>query len=132
MNENTNMTEGDVLGEPKTITCKLRVAVEGIPAEFRVVPHKSDNDKMVLKTCGCENHRAALTAFCEAAGIEAGNSWQGASYFIVEVTKDNLLAGLVRVLNGEVTVEVQQLKPSEALMMAMGLMTPPSEGELPN
>lgn len=132
MNENTNMTEGDVMGEPKTITCKLQVRVEGIPAEFRVVPHKSDSSKLVLKTCGCDGHRAALAAFCEAAGIELGKSWEGSNFFIVEVTKDNLLAGLVRVLNGEVTVKVQSLKPSDALMMALGLASPAAQGGLPN
>ena len=117
--------------EVKTETCKLQIIVEGMPTRFRAVPHKSDPEKMVLKTCPCEAHKDALFEFCELTNLPAGNRWQGERFFMVEVEKDALLAALMRVLNSEVTVEVP-VGPSSAEALLMMLAGAGDSEELPN
>jgi hypothetical protein len=69
---------------------RLVVVIEGTPVGARIVPHKTNDSKLVLKSPHPEGG-AALAALC---GVQSGEVIQGSSYFIVEVDKAAFLEGL--------------------------------------
>lgn len=67
----------------KQITNKVRLvlALEGTPVGVRIVPHKADATKLVLKA----SHPEVAGMLCQVMGVQPGKTWQGNSYFITEV-----------------------------------------------
>jgi len=124
------MTHSDVMGTETVVPCKLKISVTGIPAEFKIVPHKTNEDLIVLKTGKSDYAQQRLAAFCQAAKIEVNNVWLGSHYCIVEVTKQALFTGLANVINGNVTVKGHYLPP-DMLPAVLAMITGPDE-DLPN
>lgn len=125
-----NMTHSDLLGQPAPIKCKLQIKLEGLPIAFKVVPHKTNDALVVLKTSKHPVYQEALAVFCSACGIEVKNVWMGSNYCIVEVAKDSFNAGLACVVNGTVKLKAQEV-PADALPAVLAMLKAADES-LPN
>ena len=60
---------------------RLVLAIEGTPVAVRIVPHKSDASKLVLKAL----HPEVAGMLCQVMGVVPGKTWQGSNYFLTEV-----------------------------------------------
>jgi hypothetical protein len=69
---------------------RVIVAIEGLPVGARIVPHKTDATKLMLKSPNPEGGSYLL----QLIGIEPGPVSEGSEFFMVEVDKKEFLERL--------------------------------------
>jgi len=78
------------------------ILIEGTAIAVRVVPHKTDADKLMLKAKDPEG----LAALLLMGDVGAGDVGTGSNFYMVEVDKEAFLAALPRVLSAVLDVTV--------------------------
>ena len=68
---------------------RLAIAVEGSPIAVRFVPHNTDETKVMVKGLG-----EMPVMFCQAAGVEHGQLFQGENFSMCEASKADLATGI--------------------------------------
>jgi hypothetical protein len=94
---------------PKSRFC---IAVEGTPVFIRLVPHKTDSKKIVLKS----PHPEAAGMLLQLGGLAPGTAVQGSNFFITEVARKEFLLALP-VIAGKIldaNVPTADREPQEA------------------
>lgn len=69
---------------------RVIVAIEGTPIGARVVPHRDDPSKVMLKA----PHPEGAAALAQLCGVSPGAVVQGRNYFMVAVDRSAFLAGI--------------------------------------
>ena len=93
------------------MTQGIVIAIEGSLLAVRVVPHKTDITKLVLKSI----HPEAGAAFCKLSGLTHSDVWRGSNYFMLTVEKAAFLAKASSMITAAVEAMVGAYEPPKAL-----------------
>ena len=99
---------------PKKV--RFVLSVENTPLAVRVVPHKTDDKKLVLKS----GHPEAAGALMQIAGLAAKPAVQGSSFFVTEVDRKEFLLALPTIVGKILDANPKTIESTPLLQLTDG------------